>query len=50
MGTMRNAYKILVGEPEWKRNSEDLTINERRLKLSLEKWGWRLWIGFISSE
>jgi hypothetical protein len=48
MEEMRNAYKILVGKPEGKR----LFIRPRRRwqvisELILEKWGWRVWIGFI---
>jgi hypothetical protein len=27
MGEMRNAYKILVGKPEWKRHLKGLGIN-----------------------
>jgi hypothetical protein len=29
MGVMRNAYKILVGKPEEKNHSEDLSIDGR---------------------
>jgi hypothetical protein len=48
MGTMRNTYKIMVGNPEGKR---PLGRPRRRwddnIKMDLRENGWRVWIGFI---
>jgi hypothetical protein len=37
MGEVRNAYKILVGKPEERDHSEDLSVDGRILKRILEK-------------
>jgi hypothetical protein len=47
-GGMKNADKILVGKPDGKRHSENLSVDERIiLKCILGKYGWRVWIGLI---
>jgi hypothetical protein len=45
MRNMRNAYKFLVGNPEERGESQDLGVDGRT-----EKYGWRVWIGFIWLE
>jgi hypothetical protein len=48
MEEMRNSCRILVGELEGKDNLEDLGIDGRIiLRWSLEKWGLKVWTGFI---
>jgi hypothetical protein len=48
MGYMRNAYKILVGSPEWKQPlGRPRHKWENNIKGDLKKQGGRLWIGFI---
>jgi hypothetical protein len=42
------AYKVLVGRPEGKRPLVNIGRNGRTiLELILEKWGRKLWTGFI---
>jgi hypothetical protein len=44
---MRNAHKILVGEPEKRDNFGDLSVDGRVLqKCILNKQGLRVWAGF----
>jgi hypothetical protein len=48
MGTMRNTYKILVGNSEGKRPLRRPRSGGRIiLKWILEKYGWMVWTGFI---
>jgi hypothetical protein len=45
---MRNAYKVLVGKPERKRQLGGLGVYGRIiLEWILGKYGGKLWIGFI---
>jgi hypothetical protein len=45
---MRNAYKILVGKPEGKRQYKNLDIAGKViLKWALKKLDWRGWTGGI---
>jgi len=43
-GEMRNVYNILIGKPEGKRI---LGRTRRRWETFLEKYGGKLWTGFI---
>jgi hypothetical protein len=49
MGEIRNAYKILVGKPERKRDhAEYLGVDGKIiLKWILEKWSVKVWTGCI---
>jgi hypothetical protein len=48
MGEVRNSYKILVGKPEGKRPLRRLRCRqENDIKWILEKYAWRVWVGFI---
>jgi hypothetical protein len=43
-----NEYKILVGKPEGRDQSELLGVDGRIILIYiLGKYGWRVWIGFI---
>jgi hypothetical protein len=44
----RNAYKILLGICEGKRSfGRKLRRRKNNIKSGLEKWYWKMWIGFI---
>jgi hypothetical protein len=48
MGEMRNVYKILVGKPEGKSHSEELSVDRKiTLECILGKQGEKVWTGFI---
>jgi hypothetical protein len=50
MGTMRNAYKILLIKPEGRKHLGDLGVDGRRaLKWTSNKYGARMWRGLICS-
>jgi hypothetical protein len=47
-GELRNAYKILVGKPEWKRPlGRPRRIWENNILMALGKIGWKVWIRCI---
>ena len=48
MGTMRNAYRVLVGKPEGKRPLGMCRHRrEDNIKIGLQEVGWETWTGFI---
>jgi hypothetical protein len=48
MGEMRNAYKVLVGEPKGREHFEDLGVDNRIiLEFILGKQNEKLWTAFI---
>jgi hypothetical protein len=51
MREMRNAYNILTRNPEGKNHSEDIGVDGKIiLERILEKWGGKVWTGFIWSR
>jgi hypothetical protein len=47
IGNIRNAYQILVGNPEGMRPSGRLTHRWEDIKMYLREKGKKLWTGFI---
>jgi hypothetical protein len=47
MGEGRGAYRILVGNPEWRPLERPRSRWEDNIKIDLQEVGWGAWTGLI---